>query len=117
MHEATIHDPHQTNPNPNTSESKEQATHENPTKIARKKHENYTSYKKEIDATMKASIHSEVRFFTSWSKAKKRLLELDKSWSPKAMAATRHNRDKMLQNCRLLKVRQKGSTPSAKEHN
>jgi hypothetical protein len=117
MHEATIHDPHQTNPNPNTSESKEQATHENPTKIARKKHENYTSYKKEIDATMKASIHLEVRFFTSWSKAKKRLLELDKSWSPKAMAATRHNRDKMLQNCRLLKVRQKGSTPSAKEHN
>jgi hypothetical protein len=31
-----------------------------PTKIARKRHENQTSYKKEIDATMKASIHSEV---------------------------------------------------------
>jgi hypothetical protein len=95
---------------------KEQATHENPTKIARKKHENHTNYKKEIDATMKDSIQSEVRFFTNWSKAKKRSLELDKSWSPKAMATTRHNRDKMLQNCQLLK-RQKGSTPSAKEHN
>jgi hypothetical protein len=35
-------------------------------KIARKRHENHTSYKKEIDATMKASIHSEVRFFTNW---------------------------------------------------
>jgi hypothetical protein len=29
------------------------------------KHENNTSYKKEIDVTMKASIHSEVRFFTN----------------------------------------------------
>jgi hypothetical protein len=38
--------------------------HKNPTKIARKRHENHTSYNKEIDATMKASIHSEVRFFT-----------------------------------------------------
>jgi hypothetical protein len=30
-----------------------------------KRHENHKSYKKEIDATMKASIHSEVRFFTN----------------------------------------------------
>jgi hypothetical protein len=29
----------------------------------------------------------------------------------------RHNSDKMLQNCRLLKVRQKGLTPLAKEQN
>jgi hypothetical protein len=57
-----------TNPNPNTSESKEQGAHENPTKIARKRHENHMSYKKEIDATMKASIHSEVRFFTNGGK-------------------------------------------------
>jgi hypothetical protein len=28
-----------TNPNPNTSKSKEQAAHENPTEIARKRHE------------------------------------------------------------------------------
>jgi hypothetical protein len=34
-----------TNPNPNTSESKEQGAHENPTKIARKRHENLMSYK------------------------------------------------------------------------
>jgi hypothetical protein len=33
-------------------------------KIARKRHENPTSYKPGIDTTMKASIHSEVRFFT-----------------------------------------------------
>jgi hypothetical protein len=39
--------------------------HENPMKIARKRHENHTSYKKEIDATMKACIHSKVRFFTN----------------------------------------------------
>jgi hypothetical protein len=39
--------------------------HENPMKIARKRHENYTSYKKEIDATMKAYIHSDLRFFTN----------------------------------------------------
>jgi hypothetical protein len=38
--------------------------HENQMKIARKRHEN-TSYKKEIDATMKASIKSKVRFFTN----------------------------------------------------
>jgi hypothetical protein len=37
----------------------------NPTKIARKRHENHTSYKKEIDATMKASVHSEVTFFSN----------------------------------------------------
>jgi hypothetical protein len=33
-----------------------------------KKHENPTSYKPGIDATMKASIHSEVRFFTNGGK-------------------------------------------------
>jgi hypothetical protein len=54
-----------TNPNPNISESKEQAAHENPMKIARKRHKNHTSYKRKIDTTMKASIHSEVRFFTN----------------------------------------------------
>jgi hypothetical protein len=54
-----------TNSNPNTSESKEQGAHKNPMKIARKRHENHTSYKREIDTTMKASIHSEVRFFTN----------------------------------------------------
>jgi hypothetical protein len=40
---------------------KEHVAHEKPTKIARKRHENPTSYKPGIDATMKASIHSEVR--------------------------------------------------------
>jgi chorismate mutase len=54
--------------NPNTSESKEQAVHEKPTKIARKRHENPTSYKRGIEATMKASIHYEVRFFTNGGK-------------------------------------------------
>jgi hypothetical protein len=33
-----------------------------------KRHKNPTSYKREIDATMKASIHSEVRFFTNGGK-------------------------------------------------
>jgi hypothetical protein len=33
-----------------------------------KKNENPTSYKREIDAIMKASIHSEVRFFTNGGK-------------------------------------------------
>jgi hypothetical protein len=36
-----------TNPNPNTFESKEQGAHENPMKIAQKRHENHTSYKKQ----------------------------------------------------------------------
>jgi hypothetical protein len=53
---------------PNTSEKKEQAAHENPTKIARKRHKNHTSYKREIDATMKTSIHSEVEFYTNGGK-------------------------------------------------
>jgi hypothetical protein len=56
------------NPNPNTLESKERATHEKPTKIARRGNENPTSYNRGIDATMKASIHSEVRFFTDGGK-------------------------------------------------
>jgi hypothetical protein len=43
----------------------EQAAHENPMKIARKRNENHTSYKREIDATIKAYIHSKVRFFTN----------------------------------------------------
>jgi hypothetical protein len=30
-----------------------------------KRHENHMSYKKEIDTSTKASIHSEVRFFTN----------------------------------------------------
>jgi rubrerythrin len=68
MHEATIHDSHQQNLNPTTSELKEQATHKKPTKIAQKRHEKPTSYKQGIDATMKASIHSEVRFFTNRGK-------------------------------------------------
>jgi hypothetical protein len=42
--------------------------HENPMKIARKSHENHTSYKREIEATMKASIHTEVRLFTNEGK-------------------------------------------------
>jgi hypothetical protein len=43
-------------------------THKKPTKIARKRHENPTSYKPGINATTKASIHSEVRFFTNGGK-------------------------------------------------
>jgi hypothetical protein len=39
--------------------------HEKLTKIAQKRHGNPTSYKPGIDATMKASIHSEVKFFTN----------------------------------------------------
>jgi hypothetical protein len=38
------------------------------TKITRKRQENPTGYKWEIDAAMKASIHSEVRFFTNRGK-------------------------------------------------
>jgi hypothetical protein len=52
----------------------------------------------------------------SQTKAKKRSLERENLGPPKARATARHNRDKMLQNCRILKVRQKGSTPSTKEH-
>jgi hypothetical protein len=52
----------------------------------------------------------------SQTKAKKRSLEWEKSRSPMARATARNNRYKMLQNCWLLKVRQKGPTPSAKEH-
>jgi hypothetical protein len=37
-------------------------------KIAQKRHEKPTSYKQGIDVTMKASIHSEVRFFTNRGK-------------------------------------------------
>jgi hypothetical protein len=42
--------------------------HEKPTKIARKRHKNPKSYKPGIDAIMKASIHSTVRFFTNGGK-------------------------------------------------
>jgi hypothetical protein len=38
-------------------------------------------------------------------KDKKRSLERERSRAPKARATARHNRDKMLQTCRLLKVR------------
>jgi hypothetical protein len=44
----------------------------------------------------------------SQTKAKKRSLGWEKSRSPKARAMTGHNRDKMLHNCWLHKVRQKG---------
>jgi hypothetical protein len=57
---------------------------------------------------------------SKWSKAKQKPRKdhlSERSRSPKTKAMTRHNRDKMLQTCRLLKVRQKGSTPSTKEHN
>jgi hypothetical protein len=37
-------------------------------KIARKRHENPTSYNPGIDATVKVSIHSEVRFLTNGGK-------------------------------------------------
>jgi hypothetical protein len=50
------------------------------------------------------------------NKSQEKITWVRKISVPKARATTRHNRDKMLQNCRLLKVRQKGSTPSAKEH-
>jgi hypothetical protein len=42
--------------------------HEKLTKIAQKRHENPTSYKWRINATIKDSIHSEVRFFTNRGK-------------------------------------------------
>jgi hypothetical protein len=51
-----------------TSESKEQAAHEKLTEIARKRPENPMSYKQEINTTMKASIHLEVRFFRNGGK-------------------------------------------------
>jgi hypothetical protein len=56
-----------------------------------------------------------------WSKAKQKPrndhLGKKKSRSPKVRPMAQHNRDKMLQNRWLLKVREKGLTPSAKEHN
>jgi hypothetical protein len=42
--------------------------HKKLTKIAQKRHENPMTYKPGIDATMKDSIHSEVRFFTNGGK-------------------------------------------------
>jgi D-hexose-6-phosphate mutarotase len=39
-------------------------------KIAQKIHEKHTSYKREINATTEASIHSEVRFFPNGGKSK-----------------------------------------------
>jgi hypothetical protein len=58
MHAATIHDPHQ------------QIRIQTPqNRRTRKRHENHTSYKREIDTTMKASIHLEVRFFTNGGKS------------------------------------------------
>jgi hypothetical protein len=61
--------------------------------------------RKETNKKLKQVIKSQ-------TKAKKRSLEREKSQSPKARATTRHNQDKMLQNCP-----QKGSAPSEKEHN
>jgi hypothetical protein len=67
MHEATIHDP--TNKfEPKHLRIEGKSAHEKQVKIARKRHENPTSYKWRINATMKASIHSEVRFFTNEGK-------------------------------------------------
>jgi hypothetical protein len=66
--------------------------------------------RKEMNENIKQVIESQ-------TKAKTRSLEREKSRSPKARAAARHNRDKMLQNFLLLKVRQMGLTPSANEHN
>jgi hypothetical protein len=50
----------------NIPESEERAAHKNSMKIARKRHENHTRYKKEINAIMEASINSETRFSTKW---------------------------------------------------
>jgi hypothetical protein len=47
---------------------KEQAAYQKPTKITQKRYEHPMSYKQRIDETMKASIHSEVRFFTNGGK-------------------------------------------------
>jgi hypothetical protein len=47
----------QTNPNPNTSESKEQAMHKNPMKIARKRH-NKTHELQERDRHNHESFHT-----------------------------------------------------------
>jgi hypothetical protein len=61
-----------------------------------------------------------MKISNKWSKAKQKPKQdhlREKSRSPKARAAARHNRDKMLQNFLLLKVRQMGLTPSANEHN
>jgi hypothetical protein len=66
--------------------------------------------RKETNKNLKHVIKSQ-------TKAMKTSLEKEKSRSPKERATAQHNQDEMLQNCRLLKVRQKGSTPSAKEHN
>jgi hypothetical protein len=63
MHKTSIHDPTRKS-EPKHLGIKGTAAHKNLTKIAWKRHENHSSHKKEIDATMKASIHSEVRFFT-----------------------------------------------------
>jgi thiamine biosynthesis lipoprotein ApbE len=59
------------------------------TKIARKRLENPTSYNREIDTTMKASNHSEVRFFTKrmknltlWSKEMRISLNGWFAWKP-----------------------------------
>jgi hypothetical protein len=46
----------------------EQAAHEKLMQIDQKRNENPTSYKRRINATMKASIQLEVRFFTNGGK-------------------------------------------------
>jgi hypothetical protein len=71
MHKTSIHDPHQqiriqTPQNPSNKPHRKIQR-----KIAWKRHKNHTSYKREIDATMKVSIQLEVRFFTNqWRKFK-----------------------------------------------
>jgi hypothetical protein len=69
MHEASIHDPHEQIRTQTPQNQRNKAR----TKIQRnssKGHENHTSYKKEINTTMKASIHSEDRFSTKrWRKS------------------------------------------------
>jgi hypothetical protein len=64
MHKATIHDPHHKSELKHPRiEGTRRARKSNEKSL--KRHENHTSYKREIDATMKPSIHSEVRFFTN----------------------------------------------------
>jgi hypothetical protein len=63
MHEATIHDPtNKSKPKHLGIEGTRRALKSN--KNSSKGHENHKSYKKEINTTMKASIHSEDKFST-----------------------------------------------------
>jgi hypothetical protein len=68
MHEATIHDSHKQIRTQTLQNRRNKLRTKNREKVAGKRHENPMSYKQEIDATMKASIHSEARFFTNRGK-------------------------------------------------